>query len=189
MVGLAAFGTMNAMLSAGARISGERAVGWNRQLRITPLTTRNYFRAKVITGYVMSSLTLAALYIAGTILGVSLTGGEWVRMTGLILIGLLPFAGLGIVFGHLLTPDSIGPAMGGSTALLVDPRRRVLPDHERNDAEDRRGPAVVLARPGRPRRARRARAGRRPGGSSSRPGRSVLRALARWAYRRDTRRV
>jgi ABC-2 type transport system permease protein len=30
MVGLAAFGTMNAMLSAGARIAGERAVGWNR---------------------------------------------------------------------------------------------------------------------------------------------------------------
>ncbi len=118
MVGLAAFGTMNAMLSAGARISGERAVGWNRQLRITPLTTRNYFRAKVITGYVMSCLTLIALYTAGTILGVSLTGGEWVRMTGLILIGLLPFAGIGIVFGHLLTPDSIGPAMGGSTALL-----------------------------------------------------------------------
>ena len=51
MVGLAAFGTMNAMLSAGARIAGERAVGWNRQLRITPLTTRNYFRAKVLTGY------------------------------------------------------------------------------------------------------------------------------------------
>ena len=118
MVGLAAFGTMNAMLSAGARISGERAVGWNRQLRITPLTTRNYFRTKVVTGYAMSSLTLVALYISGTILGVSLTGGEWVRMTGLILIGLLPFAGLGIVFGHLLTPDSIGPAMGGSTALL-----------------------------------------------------------------------
>jgi ABC-2 type transport system permease protein len=118
MVGLAAFGTMNAMLSAGARISGERAVGWNRQLRITPLTTRNYFRTKVVTGYAMSGLTLAALYISGLILGVSLTGGEWLRMTGLILIGLLPFAGLGIVFGHLLTPDSIGPAMGGSTALL-----------------------------------------------------------------------
>jgi ABC-2 type transport system permease protein len=119
MVGLAAFGTMNAMLSAGARISGERAVGWNRQLRITPLTTRTYFRAKVLTGYVMSGLTLAALYIAGTILGVSLTGNEWARMTGLILIGLLPFAALGIVFGHLLTPDSIGPVMGGTTALLA----------------------------------------------------------------------
>ena len=67
MVGLAAFGTMNAMLSAGARISGERAVGWNRQLRITPLTTRTYFRAKVMTGYAMSSLTLLALYSAGLV--------------------------------------------------------------------------------------------------------------------------
>ena len=35
-------------------------------------------------------------------------------MTGLILVGLIPFAGLGIFFGHMLTPDSIGPVMGGS---------------------------------------------------------------------------
>jgi len=119
MVGLAAFGTMNAMLAAGARIAGERAVGWNRQLRITPLTTRTYFRAKVATGYVMAGLTLVALYTSGVILGVSMSGNDWLRMTGLILVGLLPFAGLGIVFGHLLTPDSIGPVMGGTTALLA----------------------------------------------------------------------
>ena len=56
MVGLAAFGTMNAMLSTGARIAGERAVGWNRQLRITPLSTRTYFRAKVLTGYLMAAI-------------------------------------------------------------------------------------------------------------------------------------
>jgi ABC-2 type transport system permease protein len=40
-------------------------------------------------------------------------------MTGFILVGLLPFAGLGIFLGHLLTPDSIGPVMGGLTALLA----------------------------------------------------------------------
>ena len=40
-------------------------------------------------------------------------------MTGLIVVGLIPFAGLGIFFGHMLTPDSIGPVMGGSTALLA----------------------------------------------------------------------
>ncbi len=119
MVGLAAFGTMNAMLAAGARISGERAVGWNRQLRITPLSTRTYFRAKVLTGYLMSLITLAVLYLAGTTLGVSLSAHEWVKMTGLILVGLIPFAGLGIVYGHLLTVDSIGPVMGGSTALFA----------------------------------------------------------------------
>jgi ABC-2 type transport system permease protein len=119
MVGLAAFGTMNAMLSAGARIAGERAAGWNRQLRITPLTTRTYFRAKVVTGYAMAAMTLVVLYAAGLSPGVSLTAHEWVRMTWLILVGLLPFAALGIVIGHLVTPDTVGPVMGGATALLA----------------------------------------------------------------------
>ncbi len=40
-------------------------------------------------------------------------------MTGLILVGLIPFAVMGILLGHLLTVDSIGPAMGGITALLA----------------------------------------------------------------------
>ena len=72
MVGLASFGTMGAMLSCGARIAAERAVGWNRQLRISPLSPRTYFRAKVLTAYMMALISLLALYIAGTTLGVSL---------------------------------------------------------------------------------------------------------------------
>jgi ABC-2 type transport system permease protein len=119
MVGLASFGTMSAMLSSGARIAAERAVGWNRQLRITPLTPRAYFRVKVLTGYMMAVISLLALYAAGISLGVSLTADEWLQMTGLILVGLVPFAALGILLGHLLTPDSIGPAMGGGISLLA----------------------------------------------------------------------
>jgi ABC-2 type transport system permease protein len=119
MVGLSAFGTMTAMLSSGARIAGERSVGWNRQLRITPLSTRTYFRAKVLTAYLMALVTLVVLYASGLALGVSLSAHDWVKMTWLILVGLVPFAALGILFGHLLTVDSIGPAMGGATALFA----------------------------------------------------------------------
>jgi ABC-2 type transport system permease protein len=119
MVGMAAFGTMSAMLSSGARIAAERAVGWNRQLRITPLKPRAYFRVKVLTGYMLALISLLALYAAGTSLGVSLSAGQWLRMTGLILLGLVPFAALGIMLGHLLTPDSIGPALGGGVSLLA----------------------------------------------------------------------
>ncbi len=119
MVGMATFGTMSAMLSCGGRIAAERAVGWNRQLRITPLAPRAYFRVKVLTGYMMAIISLLALYAAGTSLGVSLAASDWLKMTGLMLIGLVPFAALGIMLGHMLTPDSTGPAMGGGISLLA----------------------------------------------------------------------
>jgi ABC-2 type transport system permease protein len=118
MVGLSAFGTMNTVLSTGTRIAGERATGWNRQLRLTPLSTRAYFRTKVVVAYLMAAITIIVLYAAGISLGVHLSAGEWARMTGLILVGLVPFIALGVLMGHLLTTDSIGPAMGGTTALL-----------------------------------------------------------------------
>ena len=51
MVGLATFGTMTAMLVTGTRIAGERANGWNRLLRTTPLSPRAYLRTKVVSAY------------------------------------------------------------------------------------------------------------------------------------------
>jgi ABC-2 type transport system permease protein len=119
MTGLASFGTMASMLSTGARIAGEREAGWTRQLRISPLSTRAYFRAKVLTAYAMAALSMAVLYISGIALGVSLAGHSWVTMTLMILLGLMPFAALGIFIGHMLTVDSIGPAIGGSVSLLA----------------------------------------------------------------------
>jgi ABC-2 type transport system permease protein len=119
MVGLAAFGTMIAVMAGGARIAAERSVGWNRQLRLTPLTPRNYFRAKIATSYVMALVSLALLYLAGISFGVRLPFDKWLQMTGLILIALVPFAALGIMLGHLLTVDSMGPALGGLTSLFA----------------------------------------------------------------------
>jgi ABC-2 type transport system permease protein len=37
MTGMAAWGTMVATISSGARIAAERQIGWTRQMRITPL--------------------------------------------------------------------------------------------------------------------------------------------------------
>jgi ABC-2 type transport system permease protein len=119
MIGMISFGTMSGMLSSGARIAAERAVGWNRQLRISPLSTRSYLRAKILTAYMMALLTILALYASGAALGVSLPAGRWLQMTLLILISLVPFAALGIAVGHMLTPDSIGPAVGGGVGLLA----------------------------------------------------------------------
>jgi ABC-2 type transport system permease protein len=119
MVGLAAFATMNAMLASGGRIAADRAAGWNRQLRVSPLSPSAYIATKVLTGYMLAGLSIVVLYACGVALGVSLPAGRWLAMTGLLLLGLVPFAALGIALGHLLSSDSIGPAVGGLVGVLA----------------------------------------------------------------------
>jgi ABC-2 type transport system permease protein len=119
MVGLLSFGAMVAVLSGGARIAAERTIGWNRQLRLTPLSARGYLRTKILIGYVMALISIVLLYTAGIVLGVRLPIGNWVHMTALILVALVPFAALGIGMGHLLNDDAAGAAIGGGVSLFA----------------------------------------------------------------------
>jgi ABC-2 type transport system permease protein len=119
MIGLVSFGTMIALISNGARIASERTNGWTRQLRVTPISSRAYLSAKVLTGYAMAALTIVVLFGAGVALGVRLPVERWLEMTGLIVVGLLPFGALGVLLGQLLTADVIGPASGGVVSLLA----------------------------------------------------------------------
>ncbi len=119
MAAMLTMGTMNCVVSSGARIANERSAGWTRQLRITPLSARSYIRAKAICGYLMALLTIGVMFAAGTALGVRLTATEWLTLLGLSLAGLVPFAIMGIAFGHLLRADALLPAVGGATTLFA----------------------------------------------------------------------
>jgi ABC-2 type transport system permease protein len=119
MSGMVAWGTMGAVIGSGARIAAERQIGWNRQLRVTPLSARQYLRAKVATGYAVALVSIVGLYAAGAALGVRLPAERWISMTVMILVGLIPFAVLGIFLGHVISADSIGPAIGGVTSLFA----------------------------------------------------------------------
>jgi ABC-2 type transport system permease protein len=119
MIAMAGFGALIAAISIGPRISVERQMGWTRQMRLTPLPTWYYFAAKILAGYMVACLTLIILYLAGLALGVQLSAFHWFVMTGLFLIGLLPFTILGVMIGHLLKPDSMGPVTGGVSTLFL----------------------------------------------------------------------
>jgi ABC-2 type transport system permease protein len=119
MIGMVSWGAMAAVIAGGARIAAERSVGWNRQLRLTPLKARTYLSSKLLSGYALALVSIGLLYGAGLSLGVRMAWDDWARMTALVLIGLVPFAAMGILLGHVLTVDSMGPAIGGITALLA----------------------------------------------------------------------
>jgi ABC-2 type transport system permease protein len=119
MTAMATLGTMAAVISGCAIIATERATGWTRQMRITPLPARTYFRAKVVVGYLRALLTLVILALAGTALGVRLPAQGWLTVLGLFLVGLIPFAVGGILLGHLIGADAVTPAVGGIVTLFA----------------------------------------------------------------------
>jgi len=118
MVAMATLGTMAGVVSGAAIIAAERSSGWTRQMRITPLGTGAYFGAKVLNAYLRALLTIALMCLAGTLLGVRLSAGEWLTVIGLLLVGLVPFTVLGVLLGHLVGPDASAPAVGGIVTLF-----------------------------------------------------------------------
>ncbi|MHB1505030.1 MAG: ABC transporter permease [Acidimicrobiales bacterium] len=119
MTGMIAFGTMVAVVAGGARIALERSLGWARQMRVTPLSLRGYFGAKLASSYVMAAISLVLISLAGLSLSVHLGIAHWALLGGLVLVGIAPFAVLGILMGNLLSADSMGPALGGVTTVFA----------------------------------------------------------------------
>ncbi|MEA3185232.1 MAG: type transport system permease protein [Ilumatobacteraceae bacterium] len=190
MVSMAGYGAMIAAISGGARIAAERTVGWNRQLRLTPLKVRGYFTTKVITSYAMAGTSIALLYIAGIAYGVHISPfSRWLEMTFLLLVGILPFVAMGILVGHLLTSDSMGPAIGGGSAFFgfLGGQWFPLPDHGALQIVGQGVPSYWLTQASRV--------------GIGAPGwglkgwivigvwSATMAVLAGWAYRRDSKRV
>ncbi|MGO9343606.1 MAG: ABC transporter permease [Acidimicrobiales bacterium] len=119
MTAMAAYGAMWGAINPGARIARDRARGWVRALRITPLRVRTEIVAKVLTAYLVALLTLAFLYLAGALFGVRLDAAQWFEMTGLLLVGLAPFVAAGIALGHVVSVDALPAAMGGLVVFLA----------------------------------------------------------------------
>jgi ABC-2 type transport system permease protein len=108
MVSMGLFGSMSAAIGSGGTIAVERGLGWNRQLRLTPLTPNGYVLSKVVLALVMALPPLLVTYAVGAIaLHVRLSATTWLLIAGGSWLGALPFAALGLVVGYLAKPDSV----------------------------------------------------------------------------------
>jgi ABC-2 type transport system permease protein len=119
MTAMAVYGSMYAVVAPGARIARDRSGGWIRQLRITPLRVRTDLAAKVAAAYLLALPTVVLLFLAGASLGVRLDATGWLRMTGLIVVGLVPFVVMGFILGYLVPVDALAAALGGLVVLFA----------------------------------------------------------------------
>ncbi|MFI9386315.1 ABC transporter permease [Kutzneria sp. NPDC052558] len=117
MVSMAAFGAVAASVSTGSRVAIERQVGWNRQLRLTPLSGPGYLVSKVVTAMLVALPGMLLVFAAGALLEhVNLSAGTWTQLIVFCWLGVLPTAVLGLLIGLLATGDS---AQAMSTVLML----------------------------------------------------------------------
>jgi len=119
MVSMGVFGAMSAAISTGGLIAVERGLGWNRTLRLTPLTPDRYVLSKLVLAMLLAIPPLAAVYLLGvTVEHVHLSARAWALLAVFSWLGALPFAALGLVIGYLAKPDSVQQVSGLLYMLL-----------------------------------------------------------------------
>jgi ABC-2 type transport system permease protein len=113
MISMALYGAVLATTSGGAMVSIERAAGWTRQLRITPLHPAAYIAIKMISSLVLGAASVGIVYIVGRITGEP-TMPAWVWLvTGLaVWVGSLLFSAFGLFVGYLLPSENVMQVIG-----------------------------------------------------------------------------
>lgn len=119
LVSMAVYGAMVASTAAGGAVAVERATGWSRQLRLTPLQPVAYIAIKVISALVLGLIAVLATFAAGIATGVHLPLQAWV-FSGLVAwLGSLVFTALGLFIGYLVPTENVMQFLGPILAILA----------------------------------------------------------------------
>lgn len=111
MVGMAAYGAVGSALNTGGGVAEDRAIGWLRQLRVTPMPPRQVVLGRALTGSVTVLPAIAAVLAAGGLVnGVRLAVWQWAAIAVLLWLGSVPFTLLGLGNGYRLTGQTTGVA-------------------------------------------------------------------------------
>ena len=107
MIGIAVYGAILAATSGGAMVSIERAQGWSRQLRLTPLRPAAYVAIKLVVAMLLGLTSVVVVYVFGVIDGVQMAPDVWVLTGFLAWAASLVFASFGLFMGYLLPSENV----------------------------------------------------------------------------------
>ncbi len=119
MISLALYGSFVANASTSAGVAVERAQGWSRQLRLTPLTGSAYIATKVLVSSVIAVVPLVVLYALGIAFGSHAPVGDLVLAFVVSWAGSALMAALGLVVGFLLPSENTMQVLGMMMTMLA----------------------------------------------------------------------
>jgi ABC-2 type transport system permease protein len=120
MVSMALYGAALTAAAAGAMVAMERAMGWSRQLRLTPLSPVVYITMKAIVAVVMGAIAVTVVNAVGVFQGKpDMPAGRWVACAVLGVLCTLVFAALGVFIGYLVPGENAMQILGPGLAILA----------------------------------------------------------------------
>jgi ABC-2 type transport system permease protein len=120
MVSMMSYGALGAALGATIRLAFDRASGWLRQLRVTPIRPAHLLATDVIVGALLTLPSLVVVALVGRFVnGVQLGFGTWVALVGVLWAGSIAFVALGLLVGLVLEERAAGAAIGIVGVILA----------------------------------------------------------------------
>jgi ABC-2 type transport system permease protein len=120
MVAIAALAAVNSGLAAGPSLGEERANGWLRHLRVTPLRPSVAVAAKIVVAmsFALPSIALVAAVagLVGDSEGSALGWAQWLRLVGLMWLATTPITAIGTLIGLTFGGEA---AQGATTLAFV----------------------------------------------------------------------
>jgi ABC-2 type transport system permease protein len=122
LISMAAYGAVLAATSGGAMVANERALGWSRQLRLTPLSPIAYIFTKAMVSMLLGLSSVVAVNIVGVISNkAQMPTHVWIEAALIAWLGSVVFSAFGLFMGYLLPSENVmqvlGPVLAGLAAL------------------------------------------------------------------------
>jgi ABC-2 type transport system permease protein len=109
MIGMAAYGALGAALGVGPGVAEDKARGWLRQLRVTPMRPLQVVLGRALTAGVTVLPAIVSVFCAGAFVnGVRMAAWQWAAAAVLMWLGTIPFTLLGLGNGYGLTAQTAG---------------------------------------------------------------------------------
>jgi ABC-2 type transport system permease protein len=119
LISMALYGAALTAAAGGSMVAMERALGWSRQLRLTPLNPVAYILITAVVALSMGALAIAAVNVSGVIQGrADMPVGVWIASAVATLVCILTFAALGLFVGYIVPGENAMQILGPGLALL-----------------------------------------------------------------------
>jgi ABC-2 type transport system permease protein len=119
MVSMALYGAALTAAAGGAMVATERAMGWSRQLRLTPLHPAVYISMKALIALILGAVAIAVVNVVGVLQNRAVMPAHvWVECAVLTLVCTMVFAALGVFVGYLVPGENAMQILGPGLALL-----------------------------------------------------------------------